>query len=241
MTRPLRTTVRHGMASCARYGCERPECRRANLTAVRASHRRVQRGERARIPAAPAAAHAQWLVTQGVPAREIAAVAGLSVTSVTALIAGRRKRIHADTAQAVLGVKPGVRRRLPDVDGLVVAVGAARQLQALSRLGHTLDVLARETGLSRETISGVRNGRRRRIHITAAEAISHAYSRLWKADPVALGASLGGAARVRCYAIRRGWVPLAAWDESELHNKAARPKGVVDEPVGRGTFLRPAA
>lgn len=227
MPRPARTTVRHGMASCARYGCKRTECRSANVRASNDSHRRVKQGIRATVDATDARDHARTLVTAGMPAAVIAAKAGVAPTTVTNLIAGRRQTLYRDTRDAILGVKAPAKVVHFQADGLVSAVAARRRLQALTALGHTLPVLSRETGVSAETISSIRNGRRQQLRISLNRSIAAAYERLWKADPLECGASRSGSSRARLYARQHAWAPPAAWDDERIHDPKARPKGLI--------------
>jgi transcriptional regulator with XRE-family HTH domain len=177
-----------------------------------------------RVSAARATQHARLLVAAGTPAEAIAARAGVAPTTVTNLIAGRRTRIYLDTQQAILGVKP---MSASGVEGLIDATGARRRLRALTAIGHTLPILARETGISRETLSAIRSGRRPRVHISLDQTITRTYDRLWSSDPVQLGASLNGSARARSYAARNRWAPPAAWDDDEIALRSARPKGLL--------------
>ena len=223
MSRPARSRVRHGMASCARYGCTRPECRRAYRITANDSHRSVRAGISARVDAGPVAEYARTLVAAGMPAEAIAARSGITTSTVTRILSGRRTRIYRVTAEAILGVKPIT---VTDVDGMCDAVGARRRLRALTAIGHTVDVMAREAGVSRETLSSIRSGRRTRIRVSMDRTIARLYDQLWRADPLELGSSANGSSRARSYARRHKWAPPAAWDDDEISLRRARPKGL---------------
>lgn len=227
MPRPAKTRVRHGMASCVRYGCDRPECRRAENRSRRQYRADVKRGRRAVVDAAPAAGHARALIAAGMPAAEIARWTGLSVTTVTGLVSGRRTTTYRVSAEAILALPaPGRDYRSP-ADGLVDATAARRRLRALSVRGFTLPVLAAQTGVTEETVGSIRQGRRAFVRVSVNQAVTAAYNRLWNADPLAHGATLSGYVRAKSWAARQGWAPPAAWDDDEIADPRAWARGAV--------------
>jgi transcriptional regulator with XRE-family HTH domain len=230
--RPERTIVRHGMASCHRYGCERPECIEAHYQAGKRSRLNRQRGIRATVPAGSVRAHAERLIRAGMPLRDIAAQAGVSESTVSTVVSGRAADVYRQTASALLAIPipgPGYARRF---DGLVDATGARRRLRALTALGYTLPVLAGQVGVTTETIGGIRQGRRRQLRVSANQAIIAAYDRLWKVDPVSVGASEVGAAKARAHAAKSGWVSPLAWDDEAIDDPNAVPQTEAEEELG---------
>lgn len=218
-TRPLHTTIRHGMASCARYGCARPECRAAQKRARQQLRALAIQGIPATVDATTATTHAQQLVTAGMPAADIAARSGISISTVFSLTAGRSKRIHRDTEAAILALPKPTGNYRPTGEGIIDATGAMRRLQALTACGFTLPVLAAATCLTTETIGSLRSGRRHKVRISHNLSITAVYSRLWNADPVAAGAHPEGAAKARTHATKKGWAPPAVWDNIDDPNE----------------------
>ncbi|MEU1465764.1 hypothetical protein ABZ467_34955 [Streptomyces sp. NPDC005727] len=120
--RPRRSSVRHGQASCADYGCTRAEFRQAALRARRQREQDRGRGLSARVPPHAAARWAVRLREQGMSAQDIADRAGLSVTPVRRVLRtptqGTTVRDIARTsADAIPGI-PLPARRTPGTPGL---------------------------------------------------------------------------------------------------------------------------
>lgn len=225
MTKPKRSRVVHGMASCARYGCERLECRRANTRARKVCHVEIHRGRRATVDAGPAVTHARLLVAAGRPAQEIAQVSGVSHGTVYNLLTGRCERIYRTTSDAVLAI-PASRGHRPSLEGLVDATPTRRRLQALSARGFTLDVLATGLGVTTETVGGIRQNRRPMVRVSLQQTVADLYARWWIADPLEHGVSVWARNYAMSHARKKQWAPPAAWDDDHIADPAARPYGV---------------
>jgi len=223
MARPTNSRVRHGMASCARYGCTRREC----LDAYNRTRKQIQfniaRGIHAAVPATRAHTYAQQLLHAGRSAIDIAALSGICEKTITDLLAGRLERIYRDTEAAILGIPMPHRGHRPTVDGFMDATAARRRLRALSARGFTLAVLATEVDTTSETIGRIRQHRGDQIRVSINRAIADAYDRLWNVDPIAAGATLSGSVRARKWAERQGWPPPAAWDDDTITDPDAQP------------------
>jgi transcriptional regulator with XRE-family HTH domain len=224
--RPKKSNVRHGMASCGRYGCERDECKEAYYRSQKLSRIGQERGESARIPADEARAHGKMLTEAGMFVTDIARLAGVSRSIVGQVISGRVSRVHRDTAAAILGV-PAPRKGFVGCDGIVSALAAQRRIRALSRRGFSLKAMARETGASVFTVDSIRNGNRTRIRASMDQAIHAAYNRLWNADPLDFGVTPGGVTQARNWAAEQEWAPPAAWDDDTIGDPRAKPKGML--------------
>lgn len=224
MERPLNSRVRHGMASCGRYGCDRPECKHAYYLTQKLSRAAQERGEGARVPADEAARHAKSLIDAGMFVTDIARLAGVSRSIAGQVISGRVRRVHRDTAAAILGVRVP-KENWGGCNGIISALAAQRMLQALSARGFSLAVMAEQIDTSVFSVDLIRNGKRTRIRMSMNNAISKAYKRLWDANPVEFGVTPSGATQARNHAIAQGWPPPAAWDDEELSDPKAQPKG----------------
>ncbi|MFE0472731.1 helix-turn-helix domain-containing protein [Streptomyces sp. NPDC058947] len=231
MERPVKSKVRHGMASCGRYGCDLDACQDAFYRARKRSKFDVARGVRAKVDATEARKHGVALKEAGMPPADMAEWTGLSEATVSDVISGRARQIHRDTAEAILALPIPDKNYRPRNGGLLDVVGAQRKLCALSVRGFTVPVLVQETGVPERTITDIRGGWRKRIQVATDRAIDSAYRRLWDADPADFGIPAESVRRAREWAHKQGWPPPAAWDEDTIKDPKGRPKGLVKTGV----------
>ncbi|MFJ9753147.1 hypothetical protein [Streptomyces chartreusis] len=207
--RPQRSTVRHGQASCADYGCTRTECRQAALKARRQRNQDRLRGRPARVPPYAAARWALRLREQGMSAQDIADKAGLSVTLVRRLLRVPRQdqtaNIARTTADAVLGI-PVPARREPKAPGLTDSAETSRLLADLARAGWPAPTLAQRLDINPATVAEVRD-RRPRLQLDLALRIRRLHRELIALDPISQGIRPADAARTRTAAARRTTAP----------------------------------
>lgn len=190
----------------------------------------IHRGQRANVSAAPAGAHCRLLREAGMSLADIAKKSGLARGTVGHLVADRIERIHRDTESAVLAIEIPPKTYRPELDGMTDATAARRILQALSARGFSLPVLAREVdGTTTETVGAIRQGRRTTIRVSMERSIFHAYRRMWDANPLDYGITEPDSNRAKTWARKAGWAPPAAWNEEDLRNPDARPKGLIRE------------
>lgn len=225
MGQPVDSLVRHGMASCKRYGCKKPECVKAGSRANKELRVNASQGLLGTVPAAEASSHAKVLLEAGMPPEEMASWTGLAKTTINSILSGRSERIYRDTAEAILFLPIPPKGYKTKYSGLISALPSQRMLRALTAIGFTIPALIRETGSNREVIGGVRQGRRHQVRIGLDRAITEAYNRLWNVDPVAYGIPVGDVKRAKGWAAKQGWPPPAAWDDEDLRNPDGRPKG----------------
>ncbi|MEU7429183.1 hypothetical protein [Streptomyces sp. NPDC040750] len=210
--RPRRSSVRHGQASCADYGCIRAECRQAALRARRQREQDRLRGLSARVPPYPAARWAVRLRAQGMSAQDIADRAGLSVTLVRRVLRtpadGQTVRDIARTsADAILGI-PLPHRRNTGAPGLTDSAEASRLPADLARAGWPATTLAHRLGVNARTIAEVRD-KRPRLHLDLALRIRRLHRDLISLDPAGYGIHPSDIARTRAAATRRTPAPAA--------------------------------
>ncbi|WP_317447506.1 hypothetical protein [Streptomyces collinus] len=204
--RPRRSTVRHGQASCADYGCTRAECRQAALRARRRRDQDRARGLSARVPPRAAARWAVRLRGQGMSAQDIADRAGLSVTLVRRVLRtpadGQTVRdIARTTADAILGI-PLPHRRTSGAPGLTDSAEASRLLADLARAGWPATTLAQRLDVNPRTVAEVRDTRPR-LHLDLALRIRRLHRDLISLDPTGYGIDPTDSARTRAAATRR--------------------------------------
>lgn len=219
--RPKRSNVRHGMASCARYGCTRQECRRAYRRAHKSGENDRARGITGRVDAAPAARRIKMLLLSGMSVGDISNRSGVSATSIRAISRGSCRRIYRTTGDAVLGIPLPRTPVTPVGRSFISAVGSQRRLQALSALGWTRDAVSTRIGLSPRTIGDIRRGVQPRVEIAHHQAIVRVYEELWKRRPDAEEVSAGAANRLRAFAKRQGWLLPAELDDDEIDMEIA--------------------
>lgn len=213
--RPARSKIRHGMASCARYGCDREECRRA----YRNSHARNEmdraRGISGFVEADHATRRVRRLQHAGMSIGDIASITGLSRNCISLLARGAAPRIMRATHETVLSVPVPTKAVRPASPGFITSIGAQRRLQALAALGWTRESISTRTGLSARTIGDIRRGGQERIRIKHHQVISRVYEELWNQRPDhEVGANT--ASRLRAFARRAGWKLPAELDDDHI-------------------------
>lgn len=214
--RPARSKVRHGMPSCADYGCRRDECIAARRLANKRSAYAATRGITGYVDASRATRHVQKLQRAGMSITDIAARSGVSDSPVRALAAGRRTRITRTTHEAILGLPVPERGTIPAHLGFVDATGAMRRLQALGRIGFGLPYLSGRLGVSKQGLGKIRRGARDRIRIAVHRDIAAIYDELWNQNPLAHGLPEGPTATLRLHAVRSGWPLPAELDDDRI-------------------------
>lgn len=211
MMRPAKSRVRHGMASCARYGCKRAECVEARRRNRRQTDQNLREGQRFTVSAAKATRHAQALERAGMSTIDISERSGVSTTRVKQILQGRRERIYRTTEEALLGIPIPEDGWTPIRDGRTNAVGARRRLQALAVQGFPTSVLVEETRLDDRTISELRSGVRSQVQVSRLRLIIEVHDRLWDVDPLSMGVPSASVTRARQWAAKQNWYPTEAW------------------------------
>lgn len=214
--RPARTTIRHGMPSCAAYGCERPEC----VDALRRNDRRLYRdrahGITGLVNAGPATRRVQQLLRAGMSIRDIADRSGISASAIRVLANGRRHTITRTTHDAILGTPLPAPGHRSAHNGFVDATGARQRLQALAAVGFGLPYISRRLHVSTQGLGLVRRGQRDRIRVHAHQAIRALYDELWDQDPHRYGLAPETIAALQLHASRQGWKRPADLDDDAI-------------------------
>ena len=95
------------------------------------------------------------------------------------------------------------------------ATGTRRRVQALMRLGWSLNTIAELAGVGAGTVSRIANGLNPTVWRRVADSIAEVYDELHL--------TTGPAAAVARRAAGRGWAPPLAWDDIDRDEK---PQGV---------------
>jgi hypothetical protein len=171
------------------------------------------------VPATETRDHINRLKATGVTYRRIAEIAEMNEDSVRKIAKGRRQRVQAMTAEAVLAIDTAVDL---DLDGRHPAIGFGRRLQGLVALGYTQQWMADQFGLTREALDVIIHGRAMLVEGETGRKIDALYQRL-HLTPAPDSPRSRVARRV---AKRRNWVLPMYWDEDAIDDPDAAPHGV---------------
>lgn len=204
--------------------CRCEDCKRAQSRY--AKQRRVQRAQGINdlVDATPAREHVEYLMSMGMSHGTIAVAAGMPNSGLQALLglksnAKPLKRMHRRSAARILAVKYAAVIGSTRVD----ATASRRRLQDLGLRGFAAAEVGAHSGIERQTIVDVRQGKRRTVHRETADAIAHAHQLLeGRAPSLTSPTNRKGLVTL---ARQSRWAPLAAYDDIENRNE--RPKGVA--------------
>lgn len=222
----------HGTATAYKVDqCRCEACTEANRAAAQRRRRAQLYGRHdGRVDAAPARDHLRELMAQGMGWKQVAATAGLSNDTVSAILYGKgsksgearqpRKRVTRRVHEAIMAVQlelaPGA---------LVDGTGTRRRLQALIAIGWSGPRLAAKLGQRNGnfwTMMMVNN----QVTAKTAAAVRALYSQLWDQTPPANnGFERRSVAQSKYRAEQAGWAPPAAWDDAQLDDPSAQPSG----------------
>ncbi|MBL8387038.1 MAG: hypothetical protein JNK17_02255 [Hydrogenophaga sp.] len=168
-------------------GCRCDACRRANSAYENARQQARKRGEwNGLVPAEKARAHVLALREKGIGRRQVADAAGVSETSLSLMLSGRRTKIRAMAERALLAVTEAA-----VADGAYIDAGPTwKLLDELVATGYTKAEIAIALGYSRGALQFSRE------QCTAANAyqVERLYAR-WRRVPA--GPSLALIAELR--------------------------------------------
>jgi hypothetical protein len=213
-----RSPHRHGTrVAYVKDRCRCPNCTAANTAASRTRYRQQAIGRWQPFTVAGAVReHLAALRAAGIGVERIAKLTGLSLSHVRTLADTRpdasatTKRVRPDTIDRILAIpiSPATRAR----HSQVAALGTRRRLQALARLGWSLELLADQLG--RRPASLRRSMAGDTVTAGTARSVAVLYARLETKTPPQLTAEQRAAAdAVRRKASERGWLSPMAWDD----------------------------
>lgn len=204
-------------------GCRCTECRRANALST---NRFRMYGKTSTDPAR-ARAHVQALVEGGMTQPHIAALAGVSISTVNRMLYPGlgAKRIRKDSEKRLLAVKID-----PSPNDAVDAIPAQRRVRALMAIGWTQQQLSKRSGISTALLNRVASGRKKMIRRYSEEKIVALFDEI--------GMIPGPSERIRQYAMDRKWLPPLAWDDIDDLKERPRWHGNVAYEYTRGAKRR---
>lgn len=234
----------HGLTGYKIRRCKCSVCRAANRAYVKQRARKIGYGTwNPLVSAEPARAHVKQLMTDGLGYKRIAALASVSVSTVSSLLYGKpgRKptgRLRPEVAAKLLQVRANLDNAAAARP--VDATGTRRRLQALVAVGWPQTQLANRLGMTPTNF-----GRMLAVHdeviARTARAVIALYDELWDQEPTT---SKSSRARALNYAAARNWLPPMAWDDDTIdlptppkpsaHNAKLEPVTPAELQVLRG-------
>lgn len=213
----------HGYAKYKLEGCRCNTCGWAVSEYTRVRAERIAAGTW-RLDSAPVRVHIRALGAAGMGYKRVAAVAGISVSTVGRVLYGRHDKgtpppatIRYDLGTKLLAVEPDLHP-----NSSIEASGTARRIQALVAIGHTITAVAHEIGWTLQNLSSLAHSGSiplaARVEVRTAQAVSRLYDRWSMVVPQGVQAD-----RARGHARRLGWVPPLAWDDEEIDDPFASP------------------
>lgn len=224
----------HGPAGDGADPCRCSLCRTAHNARKAAYNRRRAYGRVDMVDAAPVRAHVEALRAAGMGRRRIAAKAGVGEATVQRLCLGRRGRLPQRTTGPVARALLAVRADLTDLAPLtpVDGTGTRRRLRALVAAGWSPVLIAARLEVSHKRCHQLLRGTGR-VSARHALAVRALCDQLWcRTPPAATGHQRRAVTKARNLAAREGWVPIAAWDDHQVDDPAARPVEVPRRPPG---------
>lgn len=209
-------------------GCRCGDCRAANAARNRHVYRMQAYGQwQPFVDAAPARAHVEALVRQGLKPSRVAKLAGVAQPTVDRLLYGFPSRgvppspkIRTGTAEALLAVQ----MRLDDLPARarIDPAGTRRRIQALVAVGWSLARLAERAGISRTNFTLLL--RADGVSAGTARTVRALYDDLWdQAPPTTTREDRISVTRSLSWAAERGWPRPQEWDDDEIDDPAATP------------------
>lgn len=160
--------------------------------------------------------HLAWLSGHGIGWEQVAALAGLARSTVSAILYPdhHRRGVTPRVAGAILSIFPTMDNAA--TSALIDATGTQRRLGALMLQGHTLTAIQRELGLS--ALGRVLT--RDRVTARVARAVRDYYDTHW-AIPAAPATAHEAGVIARTTA--DGYLPALAWDDDQIDDPAQAP------------------
>lgn len=179
------------------------------------------------VDAAPVREHINALRQSGLGLRRIAALSGVSRSTLSELYAERpgrntKQRVRSSIARKLLAVDSGQDSLAAAAP--VDATGTHRRIQALVALGYSYTRLGAGLGLSGGNVAAMLQ--RQSVQARTARKVSDLYESYWD-RPIA-GAE---GSRSRNLAQRKGWLPPMAWDDETIDDPDFEP-AAAEPPQG---------
>ncbi|MCG6493413.1 hypothetical protein [Kitasatospora sp. A2-31] len=193
---------------------------------LKAARIRRAAGHRATIPGDRAAAHIRRLRRAGMTDGQIRAAAKISRDTLYRIIAGAP--VLRATEARVLAVRPTPAAGPTRSTSAVPPHGTRRRLQGLVVAGWPPVVLAAALGMRLQLVHELLNRCEQGVSVGTEERVRLLTRELWSRRPEACGVTHTATLRARQLADRRGWHPLAVWDDDTIALADAVPEYGVE-------------
>lgn len=183
------------------------------------------------VPAAEARSHILELRDSGLDRVRLSALTGVHRSEISALLAcdpkgaPRRALVDAKVADALLLVRTNFAGLDPNTR--MLAVGAQRRVQALARVGHSIEVIARWLRTGPDTLERLLRPETKVATVRAHRAIAAVFSTHWMVGPEQKDPATIARAEAA------GWQSPLAWDDIDfdLIPAATTLRAVRDDDV----------
>lgn len=227
MTEPC-IAPKPGLTGAKIYRCRCDGCRAAARNHANKRTRLVAYGRwQPFVDAETARRHIRVLQAAGIGLKRIADLSGVSQGVISRIMYGtsrrpQTKRVRPETETRLLAVKAD---GLPPIGStLIDGTGTRRRIGALAAIGWSLTrqaaQLGRLAGNYARTATDIAP-----VQAATADAVAVLYRRLRNTP----APPSGSATAARRWAVRNGWEPPAAWDESTIDDPEAVPYGDLPE------------
>jgi len=173
------------------------------------------------VPCGPCRNHALALEYAGMPIPAIAEAAGIADVTIYKIVRGERQMVHLDTHAAIMSVTHKVVGASPN--RLAPAVGSARRIQALMRLGWTAHDIADAADMAVVPVRKIAAGQVS-VEFQTIARVKQAYDLL----SLSVGPSDIGRARAKA----KGYLLPLDWESVDMDDPCAEPL-MFSRPDGR--------
>lgn len=235
--------AKHAHGTRTAYVVDKCHCRPCTDAAsqVESTRRRMKaygRYDIGRVDAQPVREHIAALMEYGIGMKRIAAVAGVSNSTLGKIMYGEpsrgvppRDRVEKHVADGVLAIRPSLEHLGKSVT--VDSTGTCRRIQALVTIGWSQSrlgvLLGMEPGNFNRTIKSPR------VHADTARKVKALYDELWNQPQTGDDwRSRISVNRSRNYAKGHGWLPPLAWDDETIDDPATAPVVFEETPLVHG-------
>lgn len=209
--------------------CRCRPCTDASCKAEKTRYRQTAYGryDTGRVDAEPVRTHMRYLMDNGISVKRMAALTGLALSTVGAILWGRHERKHQPyprvqktTAELILAIKPTMDNMA--AGRCINSTGTVRRLQALVTIGWSQARLAKLIGVQPSNFGTLMNADR--CTVKRALAVRALYNNRWNQTQAGHDwHSKAAATRARNYAKANGWLPPMAWDDDSIDDPATTP------------------
>lgn len=235
--------AKHEHGTRTAYVVDKCRCRPCTDASTKAEKTRTRqtaygRYDHGRVDADPVREHMRYLMDNGISVKRMAAITGLALSTVGAILWGRHERkarpyprVHKTTAHKILAIKPTMDNMAPGRN--IDSTGTQRRLQALITIGWSQARLAKQLGMQPSNFGYLMNSDQ--CTVKRALDVRALYNTRWNQAQVGTDwHSKAAATRARNYAKTNGWAPPMAWDDDSIDDPNTVPDLGQQETDGRG-------